>query len=658
MAKQAAFKTNPVSLEELLRLCGNGKIQLPDFQRSWVWDEDRIKALIASISQAFPVGALMTLDVKPGGADTFARRPVQGADAIAAATPDQLLLDGQQRMTSLYQTCMRRDVVHTITPRLKLVKRWFYIDIRKAMNPAVDREDAIIAVPDDRRVKSDFDRKIELDLSTPELEYQQLLFPLNQTFDWDEWQDGFNEYWLERDPDTRRLFKPFKDDILQNFKSYQLPVIALSPDTSHEAVCLVFEKVNTGGKPLDAFELVTAMYAARGHRLRDDWHGVEGAPGLQTRLQLYGRAAEQKFGVLERVAATDVLQAIALLHGAERREAEIAAGRKESELSAVRVTRQSLLDLPLEAYLKHRAAVEEGFKTAARFLRQHHIYRVVDLPYQGQLVPFAAILAKIGGKFDHAAVRAHLARWFWCGIFGELYGSAVESRFVKDLLEVPAWLDGGPEPSTIVDGRFRPERLRTMRTRLSAAYKGIHALLMAEGAIDFRSGQPFGQTIFFDEYVDIHHIFPQDWCKKQKFEPKIFDTIINKTPLTYKTNRILGGVAPSEYLRRLEQGGKDTPAIASPALDEYLTSHAINPALLRADNFMGFMADREGRLLAMIARATGHPIVHAQVAPEEGDDVEEDDEGFDVPAPEQENAPREVELGHDSVANPAHAAAE
>ena len=108
------------------------------------------------------------------------------------------------------------------------------------------------------------------------------------------------------------------------------------------------------------------------------------------------------------------------------------------------------------------------------------------------------------------------ARWFWCGIFGELYGSAIESRFAKDVLEVPVWLDDGPEPSTITDGRFRPERLRTLRTRLSAAYKGIHALLMAEGAIDFRSGQPFGQTVFFDEYVDIHHIFPQDWCKTQQ----------------------------------------------------------------------------------------------------------------------------------------------
>ena len=230
MGKQAAFKTNPVSLEELLRQCGNGKIQLPDFQRSWVWDEERIKGLIASISQAFPVGALMTLEVKLGAADTFARRPIQGADAaVGDSAPDQLLLDGQQRMTSLYQTCLRNEVVHTVTPRLKLVKRWFYIDMRKSMDPSEDRENAIVSVPEDRRIKSDFDRKVELDLSTAELEYENLMFPLNQVFDSMNWMMGFWTYWTQKgDLEKTEFFKAFNESVLQNFKSYQLPVIALS----------------------------------------------------------------------------------------------------------------------------------------------------------------------------------------------------------------------------------------------------------------------------------------------------------------------------------------------------------------------------------------------------------------------------------------------
>ena len=52
----STFQTNPIDLDEILDACHRGKIQLPDFQRSWVWDEDRIKSLIASVSRAFPVG--------------------------------------------------------------------------------------------------------------------------------------------------------------------------------------------------------------------------------------------------------------------------------------------------------------------------------------------------------------------------------------------------------------------------------------------------------------------------------------------------------------------------------------------------------------------------------------------------------------------------
>src|SRR4051794_8290116 len=101
---KTTFKTNPVSLDSLLRQCAEGKIQLPDFQRSWVWAEDRILSLVASVSSAFPVGALMTLATKHGQT-IFARRPVQGAPAAASeAIPEELLLDGQQRMTSLYQS--------------------------------------------------------------------------------------------------------------------------------------------------------------------------------------------------------------------------------------------------------------------------------------------------------------------------------------------------------------------------------------------------------------------------------------------------------------------------------------------------------------------------------------------------------------------------
>lgn len=649
MAK-TTFETNPVLLQTLLRFCEEGKLQLPDFQRSWVWEEERIMSLIASVSRGFPMGALMSLKSKIGEGVIFARRPIEGAPAASGlAQPEQLLLDGQQRMTSLFQSCMRRQVVATITAKKRLVKRWFYIDMLKALNSDADREAAIFAVPEDRRMKENFDKDVTLDLSSSELEYEQLMFPLNQVFDPDSWMQGFWKYWNTKGESAKiDLFFKFKNEVLQNFTEYQVPVIALGADTSHEAVCLVFEKVNTGGKALDAFELLTAMYAAQGHTLRDDWLGIEKPVqnktygwlgvksnddpelklGIQKRLANFGRAAGQAQGVLANVASTDFLQAIALLHTKELRLASMAAKpEKESEWPAVRATRQSLLDLPLTAYVKHCNAVRAGFEQAAKFLRRQRIYRVVDLPYQTQLVPLAAIFAEIGDKAEHDTNIKKLARWYWCGVFGELYGSAVESRFAKDILEVPAWLDGGAEPSTVTDGVLRADRLLTMRSRLSAAYKGLQALLIRAGACDFRSGQAFDQTVFFDEAVDIHHIFPKAWCESQKLPAQLYDSVVNKTPLGYRTNRIIGGVAPSSYLEKLEIGKTGAngqiiePSIAKPVLSGYLATHCIPVSELYANDFAGFMKARQKLLLDLISRTTGHAITANPEVAEEGDEI-------------------------------------
>ncbi len=621
----STFQTNPFDLHKLLDDCHRGVLQLPDFQRSWVWDEDRIKSLIASVSRAFPVGALMTLD--SGGPVNFKPRLIEGAPPEAkGSTPTSLILDGQQRMTSLYQVALRGKVVETVTPKKKKVKRWFYIDIGMALDPAVDREDAIVGVPEDRVVRTTFGRDVVLDLSSPEHEYAALMYPVDQVFDWDKWQDGFDKHWRgDQHESKREEFRAFKRQVLENFKYYRLPVITLDRSTSKEAVCVVFEKVNTGGKALDAFELVTAMFAASGHQLRKDWYGEEGLQGRHGRLAETLRPPGMDTGIIAEVSNTDFLHAVSLFHTRERRRAAESAGKQGKELPAVTGNRQALLNLPLEAYKKYEGVVERGFVQAAKFLHTLHIYRIFDLPYQSQLIPLAAILADIGDAWEHEANRAMLVRWYWNGVFGELYGSAVETRIARDFMEVPPWLAGGPEPSTVSETMFRADRLKTMRMRLSAAYKGVNALLMKRGAQDWRSGQHFDNTVFFGENVDIHHIFPRDWCKREGLKPAVYDSIINKTPLSYRTNRILGGTSPSVYLSKLEQGNQAAPPISPERLDAYLLSHLINPSLLRSDSFDAFMEDRQKQLLALIEEATGKSAYQG-TDEEEGDDVEMDED--------------------------------
>lgn len=79
-----------------------GKAQLPDFQRSWVSDDTKIKKLIESITSGFPMGAAMFL---ANGSENirFKYRKFEGMESKSEVTPEWLVLDGQQRLTTLYQ---------------------------------------------------------------------------------------------------------------------------------------------------------------------------------------------------------------------------------------------------------------------------------------------------------------------------------------------------------------------------------------------------------------------------------------------------------------------------------------------------------------------------------------------------------------------------
>ena len=224
-------------------------------------------------------------------------------------------------------------------------------------------------------------------------------------------------------------------------------MITLGATTSKEAVCVVFEKVNTGGKPLDAFELVTAMYAANGHELRRDWYGKEGELGRHHRFVEKLRPADEDSGIIAEFPIPISWLRLVVSHARASARAED-AGKQGRELPAVSGNRNALLNLPLDAYKKYQKQVEDGFMRAAKFLHMLHIYRVFDLPYQSQIVPLAAILADIGDAWEHEANRAKLVQWYWNGVFGELYGSTIDTRIARDFMEVPAWLKGGDLPTT------------------------------------------------------------------------------------------------------------------------------------------------------------------------------------------------------------------
>src|ERR1700733_1983080 len=445
---EAIFETNPVFLSGLLGDLKTGKIQLPDFQRGWVWDDERIRGVLASVSRSFPIGALMVLET--GGETRFHPRPVEGVDLPKELDPELLVLDGQQRLTSLFQATTYGKVVATMNIRKQPIKRWFYFDMQRALGSAEDREDAIIGMPENRIQRTLTEEK--LNLSTREKEYEKLCFPCEKLFDTFEWQNGYLQFW-KFDPAKTELFMRFQAEVLQRFQSYQIPVIKLKKTVRKEAVCHVFEKVNTGGVVLNAFELLTATYAAENFRLRDDWYGSaeRKVDGVQPAM------AHKK--VLHGVQNTDFLQAITLIHTLRRRQEDMRPGKAVDEATGVSCKRSTMLVLPCDSYQALRDHVLTGFLRAAKFLTLEHIFLDRDLPYQTQLVPLVALLAELGDGWEEIGTRQKVRQWYWCGVLGELYGGAVESRHARDLPEVLAWIqDDASLPTTVRDAHFNPAR--------------------------------------------------------------------------------------------------------------------------------------------------------------------------------------------------------
>jgi len=604
-----SFDSTKRNLYEILKDVNSGKIQLPDFQRGWVWDDDRIKGIIASVAKSFPIGAVMLLET--GNENIrFKTKPVEGVLGLNGTKPEMLILDGQQRITSLYQAIITNRVVNTRNSKGYEIKRWYYIDMVKALDTNSDLEEAIFSINENKIITENIGRDIILDLSTEENEFKNLMYPVSMVDNYDEWRTKFIEYW-DYDRDKIKFWNEFEKKIIKGFNGYNLPVIVMKKENTKEAVCQVFEKVNTGGVSLTVFELLTASFASDEFDLKADWEDIKNK--------------FKPYKILNNTSNTDIIQAITLYSTFNKRLAAITSGLTEN-IPSVSAKRKEMLNLTLSEYLKYRDEIVEGFIKSSKILVENHIFNSRDLPYSTQLVPMAAILAKLGDKIDNVGNKNKLMRWFWCGVFGELYGSANETRYALDMIQVTDWIENNAEePKTIYDANFSPSRLNTLRTRNSAAYKGVYALMMDENTKDWLSATKIDFSTYFSESIDIHHIFPVAWCEKNNIPRNDFDCIINKTPLSGRTNRIVSGDAPSKYLERL----KKRAGVSDSEFNDILRSHVVSPDYMYKDDFYGFFNNRKEQILQRIEKAIGKQIPRDQLIEEEGKFVDnsiEDDE--------------------------------
>ncbi len=570
------------NLKECLEDIKNGNIQLPDFQRDWKWDYETIRRLLGSVSLSYPIGSILLLET--GSSDVkFKARLIEGVTVDREVEPEKLILDGQQRLTALYQALMSNQPVSTTTGHKKrAIKVWYYLRIEDALKSDDTRDDAIVGITESK--KKTIDSNL-LDVSTSEQEYEHGLYPLTKIFDSFDWQQGYCKHW-EKNPDKIKLYKEFYDKVIaDSFGKFEIPYIQLPKKTPKPAISQIFLRVNQSNEKLKTFDLLTAQFATDNFPLRDDWK--------KRQKELTNDGKEKH--VFSKIDESAFLTAVTLL----------ATDSQDNP----KCRDIDILDLKLEDYKKWSNKIQNSLKEIEKFLHEEKIFTEQEVPYTPEIMSMAVACIKIGlNDWNKAGTKNKISKWFWSGIFSGNYGSGITlEKVLLAELKISEWILGKENkmPERGGNSSFYKSRLLKLKNRNSPQFKGLCALLMQDGCRDFLKGSSIDSQKYFDQEIEMHHIFPQGWCKDKGLDSNKYNSVVNKTPLSAETNRKIGRKSPSYYLKVIMKEGK----MGKNQMEEILRSHNIEPLHLWNDDFDGFFAHRKEALIQKIEKVTGKKVI-------------------------------------------------
>ncbi len=539
-------QTDKQPLTFLLDKIQNRELGLPDFQRSFVWDPAATQELIASIARGFPVGNLLFLR---GSSEVFVPRAVEGAPALNGNQAAFLVLDGQQRLTSLYQAFAGVGLHR------------FFLDIRALMN-GEEIDSAIKAYTVSRSSP----------WSTTQGQARSLMFPLSRLRDFGDWKDEVLDYWDTHDHEALQQLRKYLNRVdkalIEPVSSYLFPITTLSEKTPTEAVCTIFETLNRTGIKLTVFELITARAFAEGHRLRELWE-----------------TAKDRYPVLEdfEIDPYYILQTVALRHG-------------------LIPQRGVVVGLPVKTLIQHWDSSVRGVADGLTMLRDEcGVLTEKWLPY----APMPPTLGAAWHEVDEAhgpqigARRLKLQQWFWCASFAGVYENATNSRAATDVPALHKWLTGGDTPPVVNEFAFDPKNWFDVTVRQRGLYRSTMALILSRHPRDFHQAVPLTAKVIAATGADDHHIFPSKYLAEHRLNSHL-DTVLNHTLIDKHTNTIIGKKAPSQYLNEIR-------ADLGNATDQVLRSHGLpvkaNEPLL-GDDYEGFLKWRMNYLANELSRVT------------------------------------------------------
>ncbi|MDW9481350.1 DUF262 domain-containing protein [Sinorhizobium meliloti] len=589
-------------LHKILKDILSGSIQLPDLQRPWCWNLDNILNLVETIAEGQNFGVPMLLET--GGTTKFGFRPLEGTgeDAATNERPDYYVLDGQQRLTTSFQVLMSEQPIRIESSKNGTKARFCHLYFN--MEDAVRSDKAMI---DSLTVVRTDPRGIQIDRGAPNLadplyQYEHGYFPLNRIFQFDEWYAEADRFWSSQEnfsnPDRQRVMtaiRDFQTVIYQTFMNYHVNIQVMDRETVPEAISKQYEKMNTKGQDLGVFDLMIARFAPHGFDLGKDWKRHKARLAADTRE------------VLSAITPKQFLHAILMVANHER-------GRSATDV----------LQLDLDDYKSLNARVSNSFVDTYNFLLEEGIFKKRQLPPTIIVTGLAIALCLLGRRALAVDARKKLARWLWCCTYSSCHSKNGDTGVAGEIPALLKWItEDQAAPASVA--RFGMT-LNAIATATSGSIQNalMTGLFRAE-VRDFGTNNKMSLQQFIDGNYDIHHIFTKKHCAAAGIGEDRCNSVINKTLLAKKTNILISGAAPSDYLEKLSTEFKLDPAM----IDASLRTHGIDPEAMRADDFEAFERKRLEFLKRIVEQDTGREVLAAR-------DV---DDEFDLLGPNGETAP-------------------
>lgn len=541
------FDATKKQMVYLLDQIHNSDLALPDFQRDFVWAPQATRELVRSIIEGFPAGAILLMQ---GGDKIFEPRAFEGAPALSSA-PTHMTLDGQQRLTSLYQAIFG------------VGQHLYFLNIQELID-GFELDDAVEV----------YSLKNAKRWESINAQAKNLMLPLSNSRNFADWKDKVIEARQKLNLDHSAEFKSklneMNDRYVKKIEQYEFPLVTLGPKTSPEAVCTIFETLNRTGVRLGVFDLLAARGFSKKVNLRRLWE-----------------VACEKNEILLRfdIDPYYILQVIAIWVSNDPRRGTVLAMR------------------PVEDIEPHWEAAVQGMVSALQMLRTEcGVVASKWIPYRTMLITLAATWPVVEGSkgAEIGARRAQLRQFFWVATFLQRYETQANNRAQADVTEVGAWLKAGPKPTWMSDAQFDSAQWESITPRNRALYSASMALLMSGGAKDFHNAQGLSPEYVENNQVDDHHLFPTGFLATEDIKP--VDSILNRTLIDKITNIRISANSPAIYLQAIED------QIGAEALKSILDSHHLpseKDGPLWQEDLDSFLRFRHQQLETLLAKETG-----------------------------------------------------